>query len=224
MKLSIKNYIAVAVLFFIAILFSKTANCESITKYLIPVFVAFVFVHAVAYNLPLTKNHKFLLLAFGFVCIGDFMINLSSYGKYSVLAFCCTHICLTIYYFSDNKFKLVNLTYLITVLLFSAALFLIINKNIDEVYLSIVFGAYLTVLSVMLWRALCYLQSENRFVRKFLIISGSLLFFITDICVSANVVYNSKTLIIITWICYPPALVMLSLTNTVKQTQSVRQG
>ena len=224
MKLSVNIYITLSFLCYVTILFSKLVEYETITTYLIPFFVFLVFISAIVFNWPLVKKRWLLCLAFGFVCIGDFLLNLTTYGKYCVLAFCATHICLIIYYLQDNHFKKSDLNYLFLLFGFSATLYLLINRAIAEVYLSVVFAVYLIVLSTMLWRALCYIKSDNTLLRKVLIIAGSSLFYITDICVSSNELYHTKTLIILTWICYPPALVMLSLINASKQIQSVQQG
>jgi hypothetical protein len=212
-------YLIVLGLLYILILISKILGCDSISRIAIPVMVITIFIYAVISNFSIPKAKIFLLLAFGFVCIGDILINLTTFWKYSVLAFCCTHICLIIYYFLENRFEKQDLINLLIIFIIGLSIFLKINSDITELGLSVLFGVYLSILSTMLWRATCYLKSNNSLIRKLLIMSGSLLFYITDICVSANVIYQSKTLIIITWICYPPALVMLSMMNVTKQSQ-----
>jgi hypothetical protein len=223
MKLSINIYISLSFLCYVIIIVLKIIEYETIAAYLIPFFVLLVFIATIIFNRPLVKNRLLLYLAFGFVCVGDFLVNLTSYGKYSVLSFCGTHICLIIYYLKDTHFKKSDLNCLFLPFGISAMLFLFIKRDIAEVYLSVVFAVYLIVLSTMLWRAICYIKSNYTLLRKVLIIAGSSFFYITDICVSSNVVYHTKTLMILTWICYPPALAMLSLIN-IKQTRPVQQG
>ena len=97
MKLSVNIYITLSFLCYVTILFSKLVEYETIATYLIPFFVFLVFISAIVFSWPLVKKRWLLCLAFGFVCICDFLLNLTTYGKYCVLAFCATHICFIIY-------------------------------------------------------------------------------------------------------------------------------
>ena len=65
----------------------------------------------------------------------------------------------------------------------------------------------------MLWRAVCFWGTDEPAPQKWLVIGGSMLFYCTDVAVSTNVVFNSKILVALTWICYSPALFMLSAMN-----------
>ena len=212
MKNYFKFYLLLFIILYPLILITKSFGYNDISKWCIPAFVTIVFISQMVYNFHLGKIKWLLSLAFLFVCTGDFLINLTSIGQYSVLAFVCTHICLIIYYFSENKFKSKDLLLLIPVIILSLlAYFSIFNKL--STFQAIVFAVYLSVLTTMLWRALCYLNFETSSRRKILIIAGSLLFYLTDVFVSTNVVFNCNGLVVATWVCYPPALLFLSLMN-----------
>jgi predicted neutral ceramidase superfamily lipid hydrolase len=92
-------------------------------------------------------------------------------------------------------------------------LFFMAKDNIQGALLQPAFIIYLTILSFMLWRALCYLGSKENSLKILLVIVGSLLFYMTDIFVSLYAIYGNKIFITLIWIIYPPALFFLSLIN-----------
>jgi len=212
MKRYFKIYIIVFLILYPLIVFTKSFGYTDISKWLIPLLVTMVFISQMIFNFHLGRIKWLLSLAFLFVCTGDFFINLTSLGQYSVLAFVCTHICLITYYFSENRFQKKDFLLFLPVLILSLLAYFSIFSKLSA-FQAIVFAVYLSVLSTMLWRALCYLNFSTPNTRKFLIIAGSFLFYLTDVFVSTNVVFNCNGLVVATWICYPPALLFLSLMN-----------
>jgi predicted neutral ceramidase superfamily lipid hydrolase len=92
-------------------------------------------------------------------------------------------------------------------------LFFMAKNNIQGALLQSAFIAYLTILNFMLWRALCFLRSNENNLKILLVIVGSLFFYMTDIFVSLYAIYDNKIFIKLIWIIYPPALFFLSLIN-----------
>lgn len=199
--------------FYVSILLFKIVNIPLATQILIPLFVYLIFVNNYLNNKPVTSKNVFLIIAFLFVCVGDTLVNLTKIGQYAVIAFAFTHICLSIYYLKDNPFKKRDLILLLPVVVVSVTIYLLILDDMHLITQRIVFAVYLLILSTMLWRSISYLHAETSKNSKILIITGSLLFYCTDVFVSVNVLYNLQLFVILTWICYPPALFGLSMIN-----------
>jgi hypothetical protein len=160
------------------------------------------------------KRHNIILyFVFLFILTGDCIINWSQHIKFSIIPFSLAHVLLGIYYIFDTKFKRKDFLFLIPVLIFSALLFSITRGEIKSALLQSAFIIYLTILSFMLWRALCYLRSNQNSLKILLVIVGSLFFYVTDIFVSLYAIYDNKIFITLIWIIYPPGLFFLSLIN-----------
>jgi hypothetical protein len=213
MKKIFRYYFVVCCLLYPLIFTVKYFNVEWAEKIFVPAFVLLVFAFNVYLN-PLAKGKNiFLFFAFFFVCLGDIIINLFEFDTVAVVSFLLTHANLILYYSSRQPWGKADVKYLMPVALLSAAIFLLTRPRMTAAWQLAGFGVYLTVLSVMLWRAVCLRETNDAARQKWLIIGGSLLFYCTDVAVSANVVFNTKILLALTWICYTPALFMLSVMN-----------
>lgn len=213
MKLTFRHYFAVCYLLYPAIFVAKYFEVAWAEKIFVPFFVILVLAFNVYIN-PIKKGkNRFLLYAFLFVCVGDIIINLISFNEWSVLSFVLTHVNLILFFSFKHRWSRADLKYIIPVALLSLGIFLSFRPNIPTSKEAFLFGCYLLVLSTMLWRATSFLSTRELAITKFLIVVGALLFYLTDVFVSTNVVFDSSILLALTWICYPPALFMLSLMN-----------
>ena len=213
MKKTFHGYLIASCLLYPAIFAVKYFNVEWAEKILVPVFVLLVFTFNVYLN-PLAKGKNiFLFFAFFFVCLGDIVINLFSLDTVAVVSFMLTHTNLILYYSSRRHWAKIDVKYLIPVVLMSGVIFLSVRPRIPAAWLAVAFGVYLSVLSLMLWRAFCFWATEAPAWQKWMVSGGSFLFYCTDAAVSTNVVFKAKILLALTWICYIPALFMLSVMN-----------
>lgn len=209
----LRPYFAVFVLLYPPIFAAKYFNVEWAERILVPLFVVLVFaVNAYINPLGVGKN-KYLFLAFLFVCVGNILLNLTDLRVPVAISFLLTHLNLILFYSHKQPWQRRDAKYLFPVLLSSAAAFWFVSLRVPSMRESLLLGCYLLMLTVMLWRALCIFATGERSVGRFLVIGGSFLFYLTDILVSANIVYEANSLVALTWICYPPALFMLSLMN-----------
>jgi hypothetical protein len=196
------------------ILYYRWSRNESLTGILIPVYVSMIFLLALSINLRrLKRKHLLLVLAFLFVMAGDFLINLTPHMKFSVIPFTLAHIFFTLYYLAECRWKRKDLLLLIPVLAL-IVIFIIYNYPRVDPGLLPPFIFYLCILSLMIWRALCYICNDRYpLVKRYFIIAGAFLFFITDILVCSLQIYKSDSYIFWIWLVYPPALLLLSSFN-----------
>lgn len=159
------------------------------------------------------KNNILLYFIFLFVFAGDAVINLTKHKELCIIPFSLTHILLAIYYILDIKILKKDFLLLIPVLCFSALLVFWVSADIPNKLQLTVFIIYLGILDLMVWRALCYLRANSHRLKKWFIILGSAMFYFTDIVVCLNLIYPRKVFIVLMWLLYPPALVLLSLMN-----------
>jgi hypothetical protein len=209
----LKIYFLLFILFYAAIFYFRTNNVEEVTRIIIPLFVFMIFLFVLFTNNIMNKHNVLLYVVFLFILIGDCIINWSEYKQLSIIPFILTHIFLALYYILDIKFVKKDFIFLIPVLAFSALLFFKVHVDIQGNLLLAVFIVYLSILNFMLWRALCYLRSNQNGLKTLFVILGSLFFYLTDISVYLYSIYKQENLIAIIWILYPPALLLLSLMN-----------
>jgi YhhN-like protein. len=209
----LKIYFLLFILFYAVIFYFRTNNVEEVTKIIIPLFAFMIFIFVLFTNNIMNRHNILLYLVFLFILIGDCIINWSEYKQLSIIPFSLAHILLAIYYILDIKFIKKDFIFLIPVLAFSALLFFKVHADIQGNLLLTVFLVYLNILNFMLWRALCYLRSDQNGLKTFFVISGSSFFYFTDVSVCLHSIYKQENLIAIIWILYPPALLFLSLMN-----------
>ena len=214
-------YFFVFIFFYAIIFFTKYNDIGSIAKFAIPLFVFIVFTYSLLSFASFNGSSVLLPLALFFTFIGDTLINLTTHKDLCIVAFSLTHTCLIILYFLLKKFEKTDFLVLIPILALTTILLIAIHNDIQTRFLQIVFIAYLCILNVMLWRAFCLLKSSIRAKIKVLFLTGSVLFFATDILVCLQVIYGYKIFVTFTWLLYPPALYFLSSTCTEKITKNV---
>ncbi len=196
------------------IVYYRSWGNESITEILIPVYVSLIFLLGIIINKRrFERKHILLILALFLVMTGDFLINLSPHMNLSVIPFTLTHVFFSVYYLAECRYQRKDLLLLAPVLVF---LIFFVSYNYPHVKSSMLplFLFYLFILSLMVWRALCYITNDRYPVMKrYLIITGSLCFFAADILVCSMQVYKSDSFIFWIWLVYPPALLLLSTFN-----------
>ena len=159
-------YVVFFVIFYPAIFYLRIHHIENATRLIIPLFVFIVFIFVVV-SVKTDKRRDFILyLVFLFIFIGDCIINWSTHKELSIIPFSLTHLLLGLYYLLDTRFKRKDFLFLIPLLLFSALLCLIVYKDIKNAFLLSAFMLYINILNFMLWRALCYLRTEQNRLRR----------------------------------------------------------
>ena len=200
-------YIITCVALYPGILVTKAVGLDAVSDILIPVFVFLAFSYTL-YQWRSNKQNGLMCLAFLFILIGDVSINLLSY-KPGAVVFFMTHILLTILFLRLQPFQKSDLRLLPVFLLIALIYFLMVFPDlhfasIPHLVLLIGLVLYLSLLSVMVWRAVCLPK------QYIVLVIGALLFYATDLVVLLNVIYIEKIFKIVTWLLYPPALFLLS--------------
>lgn len=208
-------FIVISVLLYPVIFWSKISHLEHISKFAIPLLVFILMVNTVLIYLKQDKKKLLLIaVAFFFVLAGDTLINLTVYKKLSPLPFAAAHVLFIIYFIKERAFKKTDIYLFIPVISVSALLFYYILQLTCSVEIIIVFIIYLLILSVMVWRGVCYSYSSNYNLKKRIcIIIGSVLFYATDVLVGLGFLNSQSINVILTWLIYPPALFCLSVFN-----------
>lgn len=214
MSTKIKLYLLISLLLYPLIFLAKYHNNELWERILVPLFVTFVFIFNWFQNPLSGKNNIYLFLAFLFVCAGDYIVNLTHWGGVFIIPFVLVHIFLILYFSKEKSWKFHDLKWLLPVLATVVLIQILAYPYIEKISYRIVFMLYTFLLATMVWRAICFSQTKQERFNKIMIISGAVLFLITDVSVGLNVVLKTQWLVALTWICYVPSLVMLSLMNT----------
>lgn len=195
-----KCYPYLAVAMYVAIFLLKIFEIGQVTKILIPIFVVAVFARSFFNG----SGVKLVNIGLFFVVIGDWMFNLIPYPIFQqlpVAVFVVTHICLIIFYLSLQKFTKRDLPYLIPFLIFDVAFYSFVFADITMSLMKIVLPLYLLLLSVMAWRATVLKFNANMQCEYKKILFGSLMFFLTDVSVFAQVIYPEQFLFVVsTWL------------------------
>ena len=158
---------------------------------------------------PFPATTRLTKAAFALVAAGDVFINLTPWPGGSAPAFICAHLCLAAAFLREGRFQKKDLPLVLPPVI-AASLF-------ARAELPLVIGAaraavlvtYLVALSLMLWRALCSLNS-GKTTKVLVRILGAVLFFATDLFAIATVVQRAGGYIGWIWALYPPALICLA--------------
>ncbi len=143
---------------------------------------------------------------------GDLAINLTPFIKISAITFSVTHILLGVSFLIETGWRKKDPFILLPVLCLSSACFAYNIFSIPGTGMAVAFGVYLMILSFMLWRAICCAWSDLPWKTSLCVISGAFLFYITDMLVCSHI-YRDDAYIAGVWICYPPALFLLSISD-----------
>lgn len=213
MKAVTFSYIFLCFLLWPVLFISKCHDIVLWQKISVPLFVTLVFFYNYYLNPLKSKNDIFLFFAFLFVCAGDFIVNLTELGAWFIVPFVLVHINLIIYFSRERPWEKKDILYSLPILIMSVTIYTLMWNSIGSTLLRVVFAAYLLLLSTMLWRAAMMFTTGRDLANRIMITAGAMLFYITDVSVASNEVLKTGFLVALTWICYPPALVMLSLMN-----------
>lgn len=184
------------------LLFTRVLGMDGISRWLIPAFVLTMFIRV-------KPNFRILKFALLFCLIGDIFINLSPWKFLCVPAFAVAHGFLMIHFY---HFKQQWKWGYIWVLGIADALFIFtIHNQVASAAHWIVMVSYLLILSGMLAMAFSTrsLSPKGRFLSRFVVL-GALLFYVTDLMVIAQFLTQNSIFAIGIWVCYPPALYILS--------------
>ena len=217
-------YLILCIILWPVLYIAKYNDYVSWEKVSVPVFVTLVFLYNLYLNPPLDKKKIPLFLAFLFVCIGDYMVNLTSLGAFFIIPFMLVHINLIVCFSVERPWQAKNLPLLLPVLAPGIIIYSLMWERIHSAGQLVVFALYLLLLSTMLWRATVTAASRRPIFNKVMLFCGALFFYITDVSVATNTVLKTQFLVGLTWICYPPALAMLSMMNFPLRKHAVKTG
>ena len=182
-KIINKLFLLILALLYPFIFLMKFFNLESISKYSIPVLILLIFFNSIT-RADKSGNRKALIsLALFFAFVGDCLINLTTVPQFCVIFFSLTHVCLSYYYFKLKPLDILDWLKLIPVLIICSVFFFFVSGFISREIIKLVLAGYLSVLTLMVWRALCLFPAKNEKLKVKRILMGSVLFYITDLVV-----------------------------------------
>ena len=191
------------VCFYGLILTLKTVGGRDAADGLIPVYVLLTALYSVSLT---CRDGRLLTAALFCAFIGDACINWIHW-KPGALIFCLAHLLLIAFYLNIQPIRRQDLLVLLPFVAVGGAYYLAVKDDVPSQALAWLLIAYLILLSMMAWRALC---TNNSTVFPLLAI-GSLLFYLTDLSVLSDILYEERLFSLLTWTLYPPALFLLSL-------------
>jgi uncharacterized membrane protein YfcA len=207
-----KAYFLIASVFYAVLFGLRVFEFREIAKFCIPMFVLLT----ALYSFVNTKGRGFkqgsylLTLALFFAFCADTVINFFP-DLPGVVIFCATHICLVTYYLKKKPLEAKEVLYAIPLLAIGVMFCIAILPHIASKLLIYGIPAYMALLTLMLWRALCLFKDKN----SLKIILGSVLFYLGDISVIMMLAYGDSTALNVeTWATYPPTLFLLSLADS----------
>lgn len=194
------------------ILLAKSGGNEDVSRWAIPVFVGMWALDAAWTTRAWSAVARWTWTgAFALVFSGDFLINLTPWGKYSALSFTLAHTLFIWQYLLIRPFRLRQSVWLLPVATVSVAYLVWTVPLIPQTPTAIALCAYLALLSVMLWRAICTTLEGGLRSRGAWILPGAALFYAVDLMVCRGAAEDSSRWVVPTWICYPVALGCLGI-------------
>jgi len=208
-------FILISALFYPLLLWSRGYELRSVSTVIIPIFVILQLLNVlVLYAVKPEKKYILFILAFFFIVIGDLTINLTPYKLYAPMPFVVAHILLIVFFIYECRFKKNNFKTAIPVALAFLGIVLANLPFVESWSVFLGLSCYLLFLSIMAWRALCYLNHPQiSTLKRSLIVAGGVLFFLTDIFTGCRYLYGHQFWLVLTWIVYPPCLLFLGLAN-----------
>jgi len=211
--------------FFVVILLAKSNGNESVSRWAIPAFVGMWALDAAWTSWTWSGAARWTWTgAFALVFSGDFLINLTPWGKFSAVSFALAHSLFIGQYLLVRPFRIRQIAWLLPVAAASVAYLAWTLPLIPQQSIAITLCAYLVVLSVMLWRAICTALEGGLRSRGAWILPGATLFYVVDLMVCRGAAEGSTHWVIRTWICYPAALVCLGISAWHRASVARRTG
>lgn len=146
--------------------------------------------------------------------IADIFLNFTPYAKVHIFLFLVVQILLFTAYLSDIPFKRRDLVSLTVPVVVSLILYSIIVIPVLPHPLGAAFAVYLICLTLMVWRAFCFLKAEQlQNKQKWMLFIGSVCFYCTDILVGVRIIYNPGLINLWVYLVYPPALFLIATSD-----------
>jgi uncharacterized membrane protein YhhN len=191
----------------------RSLHVESVTRIMIPAFIALLLGNVCwTYMIRPKRTYILIIVAFFFVLIGDLTVNLATqYMAISPAFFIVTHLLLTVFFIKETGLRRNDLFLGAPIAVASGVLLFFTVPDASSLLMTIGITVYLIALSLMGWRATCYLlHPEFNQGKRLMAAFGGLLFYVTDILVGIYTINHTRALITWIWIFYPPALFCLS--------------
>ena len=185
-------YVLLLVLDLICLTFLDKVFFRVFTK--LPIVLSllvYVFCHK---NLLLKRNFRLVVLALFFCLLGDLFLIFDDYYKIFFLvglgSFLIGHV-FYIFVFSNEKFNLKKgwQFFLLFTLAYSAFLFFLIKDSLNDLLIPVLL--YMAVILVMINTA--YLRNVNSAISYNLVLTGALLFMVSDSVLAVNMFYEQFT-------------------------------
>lgn len=207
------TFTVLALLFWPILAITRSLRVESVTRIIIPLYIALLLGNVLwTYFMRPKRPCILLIFAFFFLFIGDLIVNLATpYMAISPAFFVVTHLLLAIFFIKETGLKRNDLFLGAPIAMASGVIMFFTLPDAPSLSIAIGLTIYLLVLSLMGWRASCYLlRPEFDRKKRIMVAVGGILFYITDIIVGIYTIYHTGSLITWIWIFYPPALFCLS--------------
>lgn len=211
MSLSKKVCIILLALFGLLIMLLKVLGI-TIFPYMMILFMVFIIMIAIGnYRVKPSRSTLIKIIVYFCATIADIFLNFTKYGKVHIFLFLVVQILLCIAYISDIPYKSRDLVYLIAPIIISAVLYSVIVVPVLPHPLATAFAIYIVCLTLMIWRAFCFLKKDyipNK--QKWMLFIGSLCFYFTDVLVGVRIIYNPALINLWVYLLYPPALLLIT--------------
>lgn len=183
------------------LIYSRVASLNWLSQWVIPLFVLSMAIRV--------RGQLKLRLALLFCLTGDVFINLTPWSSMCVPSFAVAHVLLALHFRSRSR-GLAWKWFLPGAILSGFFLLAVHNQIMDAAHW-IVLVAYLSVLNTMLAMGLNgWKQPRIEMGMDGCTLFGAGLFFVTDLLVIAQFLTGNSAFALGIWLCYPPALYILS--------------
>lgn len=191
----------------------RLMNWDTLGRFLIPIFVLLVLVVAIRVPGGLGAQRKLLITALSAALVGDLLVNWSPVPGWCLLPFAITHLSLFALCVHLRAFSVFDLLILPAVATVAWIFHLAMAPHMPSTVTWLAAIFYQVLLVMVCWRALCLWQSPQTVAKK-LLASGIVLFFFTDHFVMMQIVTPATHWVLLTWLCYPPALFLIAQSST----------
>lgn len=214
MKLSKKVTLLLLVLFGVILMLMRVLDMD-IFPYMIVLFMAVLILITIKnYRFHSSKSGVIKIAVYLCVTIADIFLNFTPYKKIHIFLFLIVQILLIVAYISEIPFKMRDLIYLTVPVAISLILYIVIVIPARPHPLTVAFAIYLICLTIMIWRAFCFVKAEQLYNKqKWMLFIGSLCFYCTDVLVGVRIIYNPELINLWVYLVYPPALILITTSD-----------
>jgi hypothetical protein len=168
------------------------------------------------------KYDLFPVIAFLCMFIGDFFLNVTSYGTLHIASFALSLVFLTIGFHHALPVRS-SLQTLGIIAVISAVVYAVVVGPSLPHRLGIHFFIYMALLTLLMWQVLPYFTAESvDRIHGGMLVLGATLFYIADVLVGIRILYSPPLINILIYSLYPPSLILLACAPLFRRDSSSR--